>query len=907
MNRQTLLASFWTASALALAACGGGGGGSTPTPTATPSPTATPAPTDPGFVSCVGNTCTISGEVTEDYTMVASRQWIMDGVVRVGNGNVVLADEAAVAAAKAAGVTLTIEAGANIKATGDANLLVTRGSKLIADGTRNAPITFSSLDDNFDGEGEWGGIVIQGFAPQFGQGNTGPCFGTGTVCNTAGEGGDFIGVFGGNDPADNSGIIRYVRIAEGGLVAGPNNEVNGLTLMGVGHGTVLEFIQVHNNLDDGVEWFGGTVNARYLVLTGNDDDDLDYDEGYQGNIQYVIVRKNPTKQGPTGSNDPRLIEANSSGAAYVPQTNAVIANLTAIGSQVSAGQRGFLLRGAVQTSIFNTALAGVTLECVDIDDAVINNQTVAQADITLVNVLGQCGGDFYRDLQAGTQTNARKTSVTLDGSYAVIEDDARNVNANIVPVANGSSFTFEQTNYVGAVEPGTPAAQAWWAGWTIPGSLTDDVEEQPAAASFVSCTATTCTISGEVTEDYTMVASRQWIMDGVVRVGNGNVVLADEAAVAAAKAAGVTLTIRPGTDIKATGDANLLVTRGSKLIANGTRDAPITFSSLDDGFDGEGEWGGVVIQGFAPQFGQGNTGPCFGTGTVCNTAGEGGDFIGVFGGNDPADNSGIIRYVRIAEGGLVAGPNNEVNGLTLMGVGHGTVLEFIQVHNNLDDAVEWFGGTVNARYLVLTGNDDDDLDYDEGYQGNIQFVIARKNPTKQGPTGSNDPRLIEANSSGAAYVPQTNAAIANLTAIGSQVSAGQRGFLLRGAVQTSIFNTALAGVTLECIDIDDAVINNETVAQANITLVNVLGQCGGDFYRDLQAGAQTNAGKTGVTLDGSYAMVEGTGQLGAAPQMSPVANGSGFTFTPTDYVGAVEPGTPAAQAWWSGWTIPGSL
>jgi hypothetical protein len=486
MNQKTLLASFWTASALALTACGGGGGGGSPaptptataTPTASPTATPTPSPTptatppvDPGFVSCNGNTCTISGEVNQDYTMVASRQWIMDGVVKVGNGNVVLADDAAVAAAKTAGVTLTIEAGTNVKATGDANLLVTRGSKLIANGTRSAPITFSSLDDNFDGEGEWGGIVIQGFAPQFGQGNTGPCFGSGTVCNVQGEGGDFIGVFGGNDPADNSGVLRYVRIAEGGLVAGPNNEVNGLTLQGVGHGTVLEYIQVHNNLDDGVEWFGGTVNAKYLVLTGNDDDDLDYDEGYQGNIQYVIARKNPTKQGPTGSNDPRLIEANSSGSAYVPQTNAAIANLTAIGSQVSAGQRGFLLRGAVRTSIFNTALTGVTLECVDIDDAVINNQTVARANITLVNVLGQCGGNFYRDLEAGTQTNATRASVALDAAYAVTQGARLAAAPQMSPVANGSGFTFDPTDYVGAVDPGTAAAQAWWSGWTLPGSL----------------------------------------------------------------------------------------------------------------------------------------------------------------------------------------------------------------------------------------------------------------------------------------------------------------------------------------------------------------------------------------------------------------------------------------------------
>ena len=110
------------------------------------------------------------------------------------------------------------------------------------------------------------------------------CFGDGTVCNVEGEGGTDISVYGGNLADDNSGSLRYVRIAEGGLVAGPNNEINGLTLQGVGYGTVLEFIQVHNNLDDGIEWFGGTASVRYAVLTGNDDDDIDFDEGFQGNI-----------------------------------------------------------------------------------------------------------------------------------------------------------------------------------------------------------------------------------------------------------------------------------------------------------------------------------------------------------------------------------------------------------------------------------------------------------------------------------------------------------------------------------------------------------------------------------------------------------------------------------------------
>ena len=120
------------------------------------------------------------------------------------------------------------------------------------------------------------------------------------------------------------------------------------------------------------------------------------------------------------------------------------------------------------------------------------------------------------------------------------------------------------------------------------------------------------------------------------------------------------------------------MTRGSKLFASGTADKPITFSSLDADYAGTGEWGGIVIQGFAPQYGAGNTGACFAAGeTWCNVDGEGGGFVGKYGGNVPADNSGVIRYVRMAEGGLIAGPNNEINGLTLQGVGHGTLVEYV--------------------------------------------------------------------------------------------------------------------------------------------------------------------------------------------------------------------------------------
>ena len=422
-----------------------------------------------------GETVIISGVITEDMTLNADVTYILDGFVVVGEGNVNVEDDADVQAIQAAGVTLTIEPGTNILAASDGALLITRGSQIMAEGTPTAPITFSSLDDGFDGLGEWGGVIIQGFAPQFGVGGTGPCFGEGTVCNVEGEGGTEVAAYGGNIEDDNSGILRYVRIAEGGLVAGPNNEINGLTLQGVGHGTQLEFIQVHNNLDDGIEWFGGTVNATFVVLTNNDDDSLDYDEGYQGNVQFGIVQMLQDENAiPQGSNDPRGIEANSSNADFVEETNAVFANLTIVGGDINAnaGTPGAELRGAVSTGIYNTAIEGFEVGCFDLDDAVFAGTTI-ESNITLVNVINDCVGGIYEDDRiADGETNVTQSQLSFDEAFAIVEAEAL-LTELVAPTAvdNGSGFEFVETDYVGAVEPGTLPQNAWWAGWTIPGSL----------------------------------------------------------------------------------------------------------------------------------------------------------------------------------------------------------------------------------------------------------------------------------------------------------------------------------------------------------------------------------------------------------------------------------------------------
>lgn len=476
----------------ALVGCGGGSSSSSSDDTTDPV-TGTELP---AFVECneAGTTCTLSGVVTEDFTLTDDVNWILSGFVQVGEGNVELTSQAEVDAVKAAGVTLTVEAGVHVKALNTGALLVTRGSKLMAEGTAAAPITFSSQDDNYDGLGEWGGVIIQGFAPQYGQGGTGACDADGAICNVAGEGGTEVAMFGGSDEDDNSGVIKYVRIAEAGKSVGVDNEINGLTLQGVGHATVVDYVQVHNNLDDGVEWFGGTVNATHLVLTGNDDDDIDFDEGYMGNIQFAIIRKDPDATAPQGSNDPRGIEANSSDADYVPETAGALANITIIGSEVNKAvnskgdglQPGMRLRGSLTARIYNSAVLNFD-DCVRVDDSNTDedNGTTGTgmpagidslSDVTLVNVIGACDDKFYakRDADTETGTVGMEASITLDSAVAITDAVADNLSAvTFTPVDNGSGFAFTATDYIGAVEPGTAAADAWWAGWTIPGSLDD--------------------------------------------------------------------------------------------------------------------------------------------------------------------------------------------------------------------------------------------------------------------------------------------------------------------------------------------------------------------------------------------------------------------------------------------------
>ena len=250
-------------------------------------------------------------------------------------------------------------------------------------------------------------------------------------------------------------------------------------------------------------------------------------------------------------------------------------------------------------------------------------------------------------------------------------------------------------------------------------------------------TGTDKTIKGSITANTTIKAIDKNILEGFVYVE-----------------AGATLTIEPGAVIK--GDkatkATLIIKPGAKIIAEGTVDKPIVFTSNQaKGSRNYGDWGGVVLLGKAPV-----------NKTPATIEGEN---ISTFGGTDAADNSGTLKYVRIEFAGIAFETDKEINGLTLGGVGSGTTIDYVQISYSGDDVYEWFGGNVNAKHLISYKNLDDDFDTDWGYAGRVQYGLALRDPKVADQCSCSDSNGFESDNdgSGSDASPQTSATFANIS------------------------------------------------------------------------------------------------------------------------------------------------
>ena len=301
-------------------------------------------------------------------------------------------------------------------------------------------------------------------------------------------------------------------------------------------------------------------------------------------------------------------------------------------------------------------------------------------------------------------------------------------------MANAQNF-FTPVGYRGAFAPAP--ATPWTAGWT---------NWDPQNASYGTPTAT---LSGHITSNTTLNASTVYSISGVVYIDSN-----------------VTLTIPAGTVLRgnsAVANSSILVRKGGKLVANGTSTNPIVFTSDKAvGSRGLGDWGGIMMLGQAVS-NQGSS----------NIEGLADAAEHKFGGSNDADNSGSLRYVRIEFGGYVFAQNREINGLTMGGVGSGTTIEYVQCSFINDDAFEWFGGTVNAKYLVAYRCLDDDFDTDFGYRGNVQFALSVKDPaigdnSYSLPSGSSTSEGFESDNdaNGSSVFPRTSATFSNVTLIG---------------------------------------------------------------------------------------------------------------------------------------------
>ncbi len=844
--------------------------------------------------------CTLSGTILSNLTLP-----FVSGVAYQLIGRVDVGIDGGADCSGGTAATLTIAPGVTVfGASGSDYVVVNRCSQIIADGSQTAPIVFTSENDlvrraadSTDTGGsnisEWGGLVILGRAPinRCVVGNPGD-----PGCNNIIEGvTNPEANYGGAISNDSSGTLRYVQVRFAGFAINQSgNELNGISFGGVGNGTTVEYVQVHNNSDDGVEFFGGTVNVKYLVLTGNDDDSMDTDNGWNGNVQYVVIKQR-TDGGDNG------MEMSSAGNAIFPATNPTIANFSILGDRsnafrINSGHIGRFLNGVVmygQECFRWQSTAG------DGD----NTSYAGLTDPTFNSVLFDCGSGLTNE---APDTPAAVASVAADANNVIGVSSLTSMlfpgpNENGVTAFDLTTLTgsfFDAVSYIGAFGPTESETNNWATGWTF--ALFPD----PSCPSDTNLTGTLngqniCSVAGVQTADLTLTRGNYYELEGRVDIGVD--IGGDGTAVGGVAA---DLTIEPGAVIFGNGGSDyLVVNRGSRIFSNGTALDPVIFTSQADlentqaiPAEAIGEWGGLVILGRAPinRCVVGNPGD-----PGCNNIIEGvTNPEANYGGALAGDSSGALQYTQVKYAGFAINQSgNELNGISFGGVGNGTVVDYVQVHNNSDDGMEFFGGTVNAKHVVLTGNDDDSLDTDNGWSGNVQYLII----LQRAMGGDNG---MEMSSAGNAISPPTSPTIANFTLIGDRsnafrINSGHVGRFLNGVVAYG----------QECFRWQDTAGDGDDTSYSGLTdptFNSVLFDCVAgltDQSPDTPAAVASvaaDANNTTAVADTLInTFINGPAE-GAATAFSNLQTLPGGTFFDNvNYIGAVE---DASDRWWAGWS-----
>jgi hypothetical protein len=390
----------------------------------------------------------VTGRVTGNETWTSGNYYVLRGAVFVDDG-----------------ATLTIQAGTRVigESGSVGSLIVLRGGRLNAIGTREQPIVFTS--DQAVGSrarGDWGGIIINGRAPV-------------NIPGGEGVGEADTGVYGGNQPNDNSGTMRYVRVEFAGTEFSPDNELNGIAFQGVGNGGSYEYIQVHMNKDDGLEWFGGTADIKHAVVSNAADDSFDWTFGWVGRAQFIAVHQR-------GDDADNGIEAdnNEFNNELLPRANPQIYNMTMCGdpdrNEGGESTRAVLFRRGTAVTFRNFLITGFKTTGLQIDNPAtitqVNNGTTQVGAGVIWNVatpLHSSAAPFvqngrFPDVRAGVdgglsagcfdhnQPNFRPTSAaTLGGGQ-------------LAPIQPPNDGFFEAVTFIGAVSP--DPAQDWTLAWT---------------------------------------------------------------------------------------------------------------------------------------------------------------------------------------------------------------------------------------------------------------------------------------------------------------------------------------------------------------------------------------------------------------------------------------------------------
>ncbi len=857
------------------------------------------------FHECNSSTCTLYGRIEQDFTLTADKTWLLTENVVVGNGDHFLISEEEVADVKANGVTLTIEPGTHVQALDDTSLTITRGSKIMAAGTPDAPIIFSHSPENI-----WDGLTVQGFAPVYPEDDwvkdpeteeyvfteeQGVCGNATTPCNML-MGSDKNQYYGGMDIQDNSGVLSYV------IFSGPNRYRDyreGITLLGTGSATEVNNIQISGF--NSMTITGGGTNISQLFMVQRHDSEysgvnLELNSGYKGNLQHLII---------SGLHDAGYIMIKGN------DTEVTVSNALILPHSRSNG--GILFQKNPTVRIYNSILyLSPADQCLGFDLLSRIDETLGN-DIDYENLLSLCSEDDLSEQITGdypiiTASGALTETLTL-------------YNIDPVVIDNGSDFTLTGTEYLGPVEPGTAQEDSWWADWVLDDTYElaspENMGRALAQPHFVTCQydMSSCSVMDRIDMDYTLDADVRWVIRAPIYVGFGEQYLENEEAVQDVIDRGVTLTIQPGTNIFLATSSSLTITRGSKINAKGTVDQPIIIRS-----NSSQRTAGIRIQGFAPVYTDQNCAVSSEDG-ICNISFNMGlyaynipnsqyGFITedtgylYYGGDTIEDSSGEMSHIIFKSLGSYHSITEHYLGyhpaISLMGVGYNTDISNIQIDNayekNQYSGLLISGGTVNLSNIIDTHSGG--LTVINGYKGNIQNLIS---------INSGERSFIQnENSAGEGSIP-SQVAIANFLAIGESTS---NPLIDLGDHSDTILNNGVitdsSVGSLPCLSISDY----DADSPSNLDLLNLMDDCTAGLFDPVRA-PDSQSGVVDVSESGQALSIDAAGVAAnsgiTATGLPEVDNGSGFEFEDTDYMGAVAPETAEEDAWWYGWTEPGSL